>query len=252
MRLGLSTRKVAEFSRKVAAEQGSSEFSISHARLVQIENEQSIPSIHKLFTLSCVYGVGVQELFAIYFNPHAAPHLHAAMPLPNTHPASYGNREARTIPFPVHLSSTSRTSETDAVSKMNQVWGETPAVLLEHLNRPKTSYGFIGLSDYTMYPLIQPGSVVQMEECRKVAKATPYRTELDRPIYFLQSRSGYLCSWCEINGASLFSIPHPLSPCRLQVFAFPAEVEVIGRVTGVALRLGGAESRCLNAEAVVV
>src|SRR5947207_12170026 len=68
MRLGLSTRRVAELSRTVATEQGSSDFSISHARLVQIENDDSIPSIHKLFTLSSVYGVSVQELFSVYFN----------------------------------------------------------------------------------------------------------------------------------------------------------------------------------------
>src|SRR5262245_27139707 len=35
MRLGLSTRRVAELSRTVAAKHGSSDFSISHARLVQ-------------------------------------------------------------------------------------------------------------------------------------------------------------------------------------------------------------------------
>ena len=46
MRLGLSTRKVAELSLTVAAERDNRDFSISHARLVQIENEESIPSIH--------------------------------------------------------------------------------------------------------------------------------------------------------------------------------------------------------------
>src|SRR5258708_309387 len=118
MRLGLSTRKVAELSRSVAKEQGSNDFSISHARLVQIENEESIPSIHKLFTLSSVYGISVQELFSIYFNLRAAEQLHTSMPLPNTHLASFENSQPKTIPFPAHLRSTSRTSETDVLANI--------------------------------------------------------------------------------------------------------------------------------------
>src|SRR5206468_3719220 len=124
-----------------------------------------------------------------------------------------------------------RETPTDVLSNIIQAWGQAPVSVLEPLDMPKAVYGFIGLSDQTMDPLIPPGSVVQIEECRKIEEAMLYRTESDRPIYFLESRSGYLCSWCAMNGGRLFSIPHPLSPCRPQVFAFPSEVEVVGRVT---------------------
>jgi transcriptional regulator with XRE-family HTH domain len=244
MRLGLTTRKVAELSRAVALEQSNEEFSISHARLVQIENEESIPSIYKLFTLSSIYGVSIQDLLSIYLDLEAAKRLHFSMQLSNTHLASFEDSSVKkAIPFPIHFHSASPDAGTDLLSHMVQVWGEVPASLLEHLNLPRFRYGFIGLSDYTMYPLIRPGSVVQIDDCRKVAKPAQYRTEFDRPIYFLESRSGYLCSWCEVSCGRLLSIPHPLSPCRTQVFSFPSQVEVIGRVTGVAVRLVREEGR---------
>jgi hypothetical protein len=97
-------------------------------------------------------------------------------------------------------------------------------------------YGFIGLSDHTMDPLIPAGSVVEIQACRKVAEPLAYRSEAERPVYFLESRAGYRCCWCSLHDGHLFSIPHPLSPCNPEVFAFPGEVEVVGQVTGVALR----------------
>jgi transcriptional regulator with XRE-family HTH domain len=237
-RLGLTTRRVAEFSREVAAKQGNNEYAISHARLVQIEKQASIPSVYKLFTLSCIYGVPVDELIAAYLNPDAAARLHVSMQFPQTHLASFGGAAGKkAIPFPVHFNSTSPVAGNNLVAHIVQVWGEVPAPLLESLNLPGFRYGFIGLRDYTMYPLIRPGSVVQIDHSQKVARSAQYRTEFDRPIYFLETRSGYLCSWCEIGRGHLTSIPHPLSSCSTQVFAYPSEVEIVGRVTGVAVRL---------------
>jgi transcriptional regulator with XRE-family HTH domain len=236
-RLGLTTRKVAEFSREVAAKQGSNEYAISHARLVQIEKQASIPSIYKLFTLSSIYGVPLDELIATYLNADDAARLHVSMQFPQTHltPLPHGGKKA--IPFPVHFNSTSPVAGNNLVAHIVQVWGEVPAPLLESLNLPGFRYGFIGLTDYTMYPLIRPGSIVQIDHSQKIIRSARYRTEFDRPIYFLESRSGYLCSWCEISRGHLTSIPHPLSPSGTQVFAYPSEVEIVGRVTGVAVRL---------------
>jgi transcriptional regulator with XRE-family HTH domain len=237
MRLGLSTRTVAGLSRMVASAQGSLDFAISHARLVQIENQKSIPSIHKLFTLSCVYGIAVQELFELFFNPKAAGQIHASIGLPNTHLASFETPHIpKTIPFPCLPNSAPQASASRTLSKVISGRDEF-AARPDRVEKRNALYGFIGLSDYTMDPLIPPGSLVQIEECRKIADAAPYRSESERPIYFLESRSGYLCSWCSMEADRFFSIPYPLSPCPPRVFAYPSEVEVVGRVTGVALRL---------------
>src|SRR5260370_30458010 len=123
-RLGLTTRRVAEFSREVAAKQGSGEYAISHARLVQIEKQASIPSVHKLFTLSSIYGVPVNELMATYLDPAASARLHVTIQFPQTHLASFGDNGAKkAIPFPVHFNSTSPVAGNNVAEHMAQGWG---------------------------------------------------------------------------------------------------------------------------------
>jgi transcriptional regulator with XRE-family HTH domain len=195
-RLGLSTRKVAECSREVARRQGSAEFAISHARMVQIENGGSAPSIYKLFSLSAIYGVAVGELLSFYVREDEPARLHLAMGHAATHLAA-----------------------------------------LEHLHEPGFRYGYIGLSDVTMSPLIRPGATVQIDTTQKVEPRAEYRNEYERPVYFLETREGYLCSWCEMASGRLLAIPHPLSPARTRTFAYPAEVDVVGRVTAVTSRI---------------
>ena len=237
-RLGLTTRDVAELSRKIAVEEANEEFSVSHARLIQIENDESTPSIYKLFTLSAIYGQPFPELVSLYVELEAAAKYQFNLRLETTRLASFdAYHEERSVSFPVRFDPGFKLEKTSLLSRMVEIWGEVPVGLLRHLNIRKQRYGFIGLKDYTMYPLLRPGSFVQVDEQQKVPVPTVYRSEYDRPIWFLELRTGYLCSWCELHRDRILSIPHPLSPCRIQEFAFPNEAEIIGRVTAVAARL---------------
>ncbi len=239
MQLGLTTRDVAELSSKIAIEEANEEFSVSHARLIQIENDESTPSIYKLFTLSAIYGRSFTELVSLYMELEAASKYQFTMRLENTRLANFDSpQEERPLSFPVRFDPGFKVEKTNLLSRMVEVWGEVPVGLLRHLNIRKQRYGFIGLRDYTMYPLLRPGSFVQIDEQQKApAQTTAYRSEFDRPIWFLELRTGYLCSWCELRRDRILSIPHPLSPCRTQEFAYPNEAEIVGRVTAVAARL---------------
>lgn len=99
------------------------------------------------------------------------------------------------------------------------------------------SYGYIGLEDYTLYPLVRPGSFVQIDDRQKRIQKFPWRTEFDRPIYFVELRDGYACSWCELQGSELTLLPHPLSQCSVRQVSYPAEAEIVGRVMGIAMRI---------------
>ncbi|HTA56581.1 MAG TPA: hypothetical protein VK805_00400 [Candidatus Baltobacteraceae bacterium] len=50
-------------------------------------------------------------------------------------------------------------------------------------------------------------------------------------------RQGYACSWCEKKENLLVLVPHPLSPVKTRQLIHPREGEIVGRVTGVAMRL---------------
>jgi hypothetical protein len=188
--------------------------------------------------LAAVYGRPFTELVSLYLDLGATTKYQLSMRLENTRLASFDTYdETKPVSFPVRFDPGFKVDKTNLVSRMVEIWGEVPVGLLQHLNVRKQRYGFIGLKDYTMYPLLRPGSFVQIDEQQKAPPPAAYRSEFDRPIWFLELHTGYLCSWCEFRPDRIVSIPHPLSPCRTQEFAFPQEAEIVGRVTAVAARL---------------
>jgi hypothetical protein len=63
--------------------------------------------------------------------------------------------------------------------------------------------------------------------------------EIERlaPSDLPELRRGYACGWCELWRDQLLIVPHPLSQTRTRQFACPGEAEIVGRVTGVAMRI---------------
>jgi transcriptional regulator with XRE-family HTH domain len=239
VQLDLTTRAVAVRTQQLAGEMGVKDYAISHPRLVQIETEDSVPSVHKLFALSVVYGVSLDELLRIYVDLGSAARLHQTMQLPATHQFTIEHSagwDRRAVSQP-HAGAADTRPVSDAVR------GDQVPPLLDHPSGDHVRFVVIGASDYTMHPLIQPGSVVQVEECSRTTKVARYQNEYERPIYLIELRTGYICSWCEMEGDKLVSIPHSLSPCKVRVFAYPTQAEIIGRVTGLSMRLGAAQSR---------
>ena len=89
-----------------------------------------------------------------------------------------------------------------------------------------------------MYPILTPGSFVQVDETRNKAVEGAWRSEFERPIYFIETREGFVCSWCHVQRDAIVLQPHPLSPVPVRVLRHPQEAEIIGQVVGVAMRLG--------------
>ena len=100
---GLTTRKVADLSQQVAMSVGRKECGLSHARLLQIENGESTPSIYKLFSLSVIYGKSIANLLSLYIEPEAAGRCHLELESPNTHPIETDLPSDETIEFPIEF-----------------------------------------------------------------------------------------------------------------------------------------------------
>ena len=88
-----------------------------------------------------------------------------------------------------------------------------------------------------MSPLLRPGSLVMIDPERRRVAQDGWKSEADRPIYFIELRQGYRCAWCQVDGSKLMLIPHPSSNAQVQTFNSPGEAEVLGQVVGVAMRL---------------
>ena len=239
-RLGITTRDVADFSTTIANAEGNDEFLVSGPWLTQIENEKAtLPSIYKLFTLASIYGLSYSEVLAFYgVQTQKIKKYHAEFPIARTHLARYDSAEPpATLEVPVRFDTGLNLSHTNLLSRMIESWGRVPIEFVQHFDLHNRLYGFIGLKDYTLYPLIRPGSFVEIDPEVKKPKHGIARSEFDRPIYFVDLRNEYACSWCELVGDKLVLTPHPLSPVRTRIFIFHKEAEIIGQVTGVAMRI---------------
>jgi transcriptional regulator with XRE-family HTH domain len=238
-RLQVGLREVQEASAVIAAEESNESFYLSAARLTQIENETSMPSVFKLFTLCSIYGLDLYEVLSKYGLNANRTHSYETRFLPETTRTIaaeiHGSLDKVTVP--VRFDPTFRWDSTQLINRAVAMWGEIPAVFLMQANMRKHTYGFVGLTDRTMSPLLRPGSIVMIDPLRRRIQQGGWANEFERPIYFVELREGYRCAWCQVDGARLMLIPHPISSLPVQSFSLASEVDVLGQVVGVAMRL---------------
>jgi transcriptional regulator with XRE-family HTH domain len=240
LRVRLSTREVARRSQVIADRRGNQEYRISHAWLTEVETGKSLPGIFRLHALSLIYGRPFDELVAFYgINIRDIGKDLLPLGLPRTHligPTFEDTR--RTILAPLEMRAKVQLEKTNLVSRMFESWGEIPVALLQQMDWRNSLYGYIGLEDYTMYPFLRPGSFVEIDSRQKKIKATgSWQGEFDRPIYFVELRDTYECSWCELNAGHLILVPCPHSGRQIRQVRYPVDADIIGRVTAVTMRI---------------
>ncbi len=235
--LGFTLRDVENASLQIAAKYDSDDYAIPLSRLSDIETKDIVPSIHRLYTLAVIYRCDLLDLLSWYgINVRAMPaDFHLAEP-----PKSHRIEALKVIPkvnVPVALDPGFDIRRTTNLGRMIERWGLIPLSYLEGFATSKYTYGYVGTEDLTMYPLLLPGSFVQIDESRNDIQEGLWRSEYERPIYFVETRKGHFCSWCNRSNGSIVLQPHPLSPEPTRIFRYPTEAEILGQVVGVAMRL---------------
>lgn len=233
-RLGISTREVADLSQKIAETESNPEFHISHAWLTQVENSDAVPGIHKLYSLSAIYRIKISDLFLLFGIDLAKLHQHQLVSqLGRTHLTTLDAVDPdQAVQFPVRFNPSFDVRHTNLLSRMVECWGQVPIALIQGLDIRHSMYGYIGLDDYMLYPILRPGSFVQIDPTARKVLRRGWTSEYERPIYFVELRDGYCCTWCELNREELLLLPHPLSPCKIRRLVHGVDAEIIGRVTG--------------------
>lgn len=231
-------RAVESASFAIAAKLGNPEFACPISRISDIESKGVLPNIFRIFSLSAIYGTDFQELCTFYgIDWDALPSARECVRVPNTHLFN-ATRSARKILIPTAFDPSFDLRRTISVVRMIQKWGQVPLAFLPKLTDPRYTYAFVGTQDFTMYPLVLPGSFLQVDRGRRHVSKDGWRSEYERPIYFIQTREEFFCTWCKIDEYGRLLIqPHPLSPATPRVFRFPQEAEIIGQVVGIAMRL---------------
>jgi len=237
-KLGLTMRDVEAASEKIARKRINEEYIVPISRLSDVETKGVTPSIYRLYSLAVIYRVSFQETLRLYgveidlsvsdLESCSPPKSHLAPALKNPGLAK----------VPVRMDPSFNPRKTLNFGRMIEEWGTVPLVYLEELSKTGFTYGYVGSEDLTMYPILPPGSFIQVDESKGKVVEGGWRSEYERPIYFVETRQEYVCCWCTLAKDSIILQPHPLSPVSPRILGYPQDAEVIGQVVGVAMRLG--------------
>jgi transcriptional regulator with XRE-family HTH domain len=226
----LSLREVEERSRRIAQERGDSSYQVSAGWLARLESDEHGLSVNKLIALAEIYSIPRDQLLRS-IDPENAQSLILDQLL---HPSA---TELPTEGLPKVPARRSRASKLPP----DPLPDET--TLLPAENGPsRTPYlrGIIGTLDLTLNPMIPAGSIVQINTGkREVSPKKNWTHEFQRPIYFLKTKDEYFCGWCELDEESqwLILIPHPQSSAPSRRWKYGTEVEILGRVMSIVIRL---------------
>jgi transcriptional regulator with XRE-family HTH domain len=236
--LGYRMRDVELASNQIAQRFESEEFTIPPSRLSDIETKGITPSIFRLYSFAAIYRREYRELLSFYGLELDGISADISFGHPQKSHVSEASSNVTQVRVPTRLDPGFSLEKTTDLRRVIEQWGTVPMAYLELLSDDRYTYGYIGSEDFTMYPILPPGSFVQVDETKNKVAEGKWRSEFERPIYFVEMREGYSCCWCSLKRDAIVLQPHPLSPVPVRVLRHPQEAEVLGQVVGVAMRLG--------------
>ncbi len=237
-RLDLRLRDVEEASSRLAKRYQNEEFTLAISRLADIENRGMVPNMFRLYALCAIYRLNFMEVLEWYgIDLSKLPSDALDAGVEKTHPISFSADGHGVIQFPLALDPGIDPSKTTYLSRLIQRWGSLPLMLLTGLDPKSLRYAFVGSQDWFMWPRIPPGSLVVLDDTKRKPAEDEWETDYDRPIYLFEHRDGHSVAWCNVTETQIILQPHPSSHCTPLVYEYPREIDVIGRVTAVAMTL---------------
>jgi transcriptional regulator with XRE-family HTH domain len=236
-KLGLTMRDIETASERIAKKHANEEYLIPISRLSDFETKGVIPSIYRLYSLAVIFRRELRELLAWYGVEVNIPVSELELAAPPKSHVSHALVNTPVVQMPVRMDPGFDPRKTMNFGRMVEQWGAVPMIYLEQFSKVEYTYGYVGSEDLTMYPILPPGSFIQVDESRNKVVEGGWRSEYERPIYFVETREGHVCCWCTVGRDELILQSHPLSPVQPRVVRH-SHAEVIGQIVGVAMRLG--------------
>ncbi len=224
----LTLREVEERSLRLSQQWGNPAYRISASWLDRVERENRELSATKLIVLASIYSLSAEQLLELM--PQATV---SSAPL-----------EDISVPNATLLAEGPLDDHARYWLPDNFVTDEPPkstALLSPTNGLPPTHYlrGIIGREDRTLEPMIRAGSIVLIDtRKRAIVGRRDWNNEFDRPIYFLDTRKGYICGFCELDKDAewLTVTPHALSFEQNRRWRYKKDIEVIGTVSAAFVR----------------
>jgi hypothetical protein len=100
---------------------------------------------------------------------------------------------------------------TSAMQRLLSLWSDIPILLMLDIDWDRGPLVLIGLTDRMMWPLLPPGSLLQLDpKVRTIAGGS--WLEFERPIYLIEYRGEFYCCHAQRRGETLRLISHAESP----------------------------------------
>lgn len=129
-----------------------------------------------------------------------------------------------------------------AMRRILSAWSNIPLLLMLDVDWDRGPMVLVGLSDRMMWPLLPPGSLLQLDQKVKTVASGSW-SEFDRPIYLIEHRGKFFCCHAERRGEMLRLISHRESPSPPAVSIPFKEARVRGQVTPIFRPLAGRARR---------
>ena len=119
---------------------------------------------------------------------------------------------------------------TSAMHRILSTWSDVPIPLMLDVDWDRGPLVLIGLSDRMMWPLVPPGSLLQLDQKVKTVASGAW-TEFERPIYLVEYRNRFYCCHAQRRGETLRLISHGESGSSPSISVPFKEAKVRGQVT---------------------
>jgi len=118
---------------------------------------------------------------------------------------------------------------TSATRRLLNAWSEVPLLLMLDVDWDRGPLVMIGLTDRMMWPLLPPGSLLQLNSKVKTIADGSW-TEFERPIYLIEVKGRFYCCHAQRRGETLRLISHAESPERPAISVPFKEARVRGQL----------------------
>lgn len=117
-----------------------------------------------------------------------------------------------------------------ATRQLLLAWTDVPLLMMLDVDWERGPLVLIGLEDLMMWPLLPPGSVLQLNQKRRKISEGRW-SEFERPIYLIEYAGKFYCCYAQRKGENLLLISHDESPIR-PITALPSKnARVRGELT---------------------
>lgn len=114
--------------------------------------------------------------------------------------------------------------------RLLNAWSDVPIPLMLDVDWERGPLVLVGLSDRMMWPLLPPGSLLQLDpRVRTVVNGN--WSEFERPVYLIEFRNRFFCCHAQRRGDMLRLISHHESPEPPSVTLLAKEAKVRGQLT---------------------